>query len=161
MSNFPLVSIIAICYNHEKYVIETLDSILDQTYANIQLIIMDDCSSDNSVQVINDWIKEKKVECIFVPHIENCGLCKTLNEALNYVNGDYYQAISCDDILMPEKITTQLAIFDHYQSVAVVTSTVIKIDYNGKYISTNTEELNSDFGLIKSPAVLKKLLFKN
>ena len=59
MYNKPLVSIIALCYNHASYLEETLDSIIEQTYPNIQLIILDDCSSDNSVELINAWIKKK------------------------------------------------------------------------------------------------------
>ena len=47
------VSIVAVCYNHAKFAVETLESIVNQTYNNIQLIIIDDCSTDNSVEIIN------------------------------------------------------------------------------------------------------------
>jgi glycosyltransferase involved in cell wall biosynthesis len=53
---YPLVTIVALCYNQAKYAEETLDSILAQKYPNIQLIIMDDASYDNSVELINNWI---------------------------------------------------------------------------------------------------------
>ena len=56
MNNYPLVSIIACCYNHEKFVEETLDGIISQTYENIELIIIDDFSTDSSVKKINNWI---------------------------------------------------------------------------------------------------------
>ena len=74
----PLVSIVALCYNHESYLKETLDSILNQTYKNIQLIIIDDCSKDNSISLIKNWIHKNKVECVFIAHKENRGVCKSL-----------------------------------------------------------------------------------
>jgi len=158
MCNSPLVSIVAVCYNHEEYVVETLNSIVDQTYANIQLIIMEDYSSDNSVQVIKDWIKVKNVECTFIPHKENRGLCKTLNEALTYVNGEYYQAISCDDVLMHDKISKQVSIFKKYPDIAVVSSNMKKIDSASNILDNNGNNSNSVCGLRKANELFKILL---
>ena len=129
MYNKPLVSIIAICYNHASYLEETLDSIIEQTYPNIQLIILDDCSSDNSVELINAWIKKNNVDCLFIPHQQNQGLCKTLNEGLNHVKGEFFQGIACDDIMMADKIEKNICIFlEHDESLAVVHSDAIVID---------------------------------
>ncbi|MGV8828586.1 MAG: glycosyltransferase family 2 protein [Breznakibacter sp.] len=110
--DFPLVTIVALCYNQAQYAEETLDSILAQTYPNIQLIIMDDASTDNSVDVIRKWIDRNQVDCTFIAHKENKGICKTLNEALELVQGDYYQAIACDDVLMKNKIQCQVSEFE-------------------------------------------------
>lgn len=95
----PLVSVIAVCYNHKKFVIECLDSIINQDYANIELIIMDDCSTDNSVDIIRDWIENYNVDCKFVYHTTNRGICYTLNEALSLVTGDFIKFIATDDLL--------------------------------------------------------------
>ena len=57
MQNFPLVSVICLSYNHKAYVVEALNSVINQTYPNIELLIADDCSSDNSIGVIKDWVK--------------------------------------------------------------------------------------------------------
>lgn len=127
-SNKQLVSIIAVCYNHSRYVIDTLDSIINQTYKNLELIIMDDCSTDNSVELINEWIKKKKQSCTFISHTQNIGLCKTLNEALNLINGEYLQMISCDDILLPNKIETQVQFLLIHKEFSVVCSNYIEID---------------------------------
>ena len=108
MSELSLVSVIAVCYNHAKYVIETLDSIKDQTYPNIELIIMDDSSKDNSVEVIQEWIDKNKYQCQFIAHKENQGLCKTLNEALKECTGKYFQLTACDDLLLPFKLSNQV-----------------------------------------------------
>lgn len=132
----PVVSVVAVCYNHEKYLEETLDSIKEQTYPNIQLIIMDDCSQDGSVGIIEDWIKKNKANCQFIPHTENLGLCKTLNEALEYSIGEYYQLIACDDIILPEKIENQVkTLIKSSEDVMVLHSNSIAIDENGDEIS--------------------------
>jgi glycosyltransferase involved in cell wall biosynthesis len=57
MQNFPLVSVICLSYNHEAYVVEALNSVINQTYPNIELLIADDYSTDNSVGIIQDWLK--------------------------------------------------------------------------------------------------------
>jgi glycosyltransferase involved in cell wall biosynthesis len=108
MKELPLVSIIAICYNHSKYLVETLNSIKNQTYANIELLIIDDHSTDNSVEVIQNWIVKNNSNCKFIAHQKNQGLCKTLNEALDVVEGEFYQGVACDDILQLEKIEIQI-----------------------------------------------------
>jgi len=122
----PLVTIIALCYNQAKFAEETLDSILAQTYSNIQLIIMDDASTDNSVDVINTWIESNKVDCTFIPHKENKGICKTLNEALSFAKGKYLQMVACDDIYFPNK-TEKLVYFleNNKQYVATYTDAIL------------------------------------
>lgn len=103
-----LVTIIALCCNQAKYVYEALESIRNQTYKNLQLIIIDDGSSDNSVEVIENWIDQTSFKCSFFPQKQNLGICKTLNAHLKYVNGEYYQVIACDDVLIDNKIETQI-----------------------------------------------------
>lgn len=154
----PLVTIIAVCYNHEKYVEETLNSIVNQTYKNIQLIIMDDFSSDNSVQIINEWIEKNKKECTFIPHKQNQGLCKTLNEALTYTKGQYYQAISCDDVLMPEKILKQINVFLENPAIAVVCSNVLEIDERSNILPKKDSNIEFVYGLRKSEELFKTLI---
>ena len=135
INNPPLVSVIAVCYNHQKYVVETLDSIINQTYSNIQLIIMDDCSSDNSVQVIQQWIDINNIDCVFISHQQNKGLCKTLNEALKYVKGKYYKLIACDDTLNQNFIKITTDVFDKSEmNVGFVFSDMETIDEKSKII---------------------------
>ena len=129
MSELPLVSVIAVCYNHANYVVETLDSIKNQTYPNIELIIMDDCSIDNSVEVIQEWMDKNKYQCQFIAHKENQGLCKTLNEALKKCTGKYFQTLACDDIVLKEKIKKQVYLFNELNDdYAVVYSDALLMD---------------------------------
>jgi len=113
MNDKPLVSVIAACYNQACYAIETLESIRNQTYKNIELIIWDDASTDNSVEVIEDWIQKHDIPCVFLKHTENLGICKSLNDAFTHVNGKYLQMTAVDDILLPEKIERQVDILEN------------------------------------------------
>lgn len=132
----PLVSIIALCYNHEKFVEECLTSILHQSYPNIELIIIDDRSGDNSVPVIKHWIDEHHYNCRFIEHQTNLGLAASLNEALSLLKGDYYHPLSCDDVIMPEKTLVQVETFLQSDTkYAVVYSDIVTINESSEIIS--------------------------
>jgi glycosyltransferase involved in cell wall biosynthesis len=130
-SDLPIVSIVAICYNQARFVVETLESIRNQAYPIIQLIIVDDCSTDNSVEVIQNWIDGHKMDCVFVKHDENLGVSKTCNDGLSLVEGKYYQIIACDDLLLKEKIYEQVNILEEDDELAAVFGNSILIDANG------------------------------
>ncbi len=108
--NLPLVSIVVPCYNHEKYVKETIESIINQTYKNIELIVIDDGSKDNSVEVVKEMIPvcEQRFTRFEFRYRENVGLCKTLNEALNWCKGRYISFIASDDTMKSYKTSEQV-----------------------------------------------------
>lgn len=127
--NQPLVSIVAINYNNEKYVIETLDSIANQTYQNTELIIVDDCSTDSSPLLIENWLKNYKKPYHFIKHVKNLGVCKTINDGYKVAIGKYIESIATDDIMMPEKTEKQVGILEKsLPSVGMVYSNVYLID---------------------------------
>lgn len=107
----PLVSIVIPCYNHAQYVQETIQSVIDQDYENIELIIIDDGSKDNSVDVIKEMISacEKRFVRFEFRHRQNKGLCATLNEALEWCEGDYLSCIASDDIMLQDKTSYQVS----------------------------------------------------
>ncbi|MDR1544703.1 MAG: glycosyltransferase [Prevotellaceae bacterium] len=137
----PLVSVIASCYNQSPYLIETLESIKKQTYKNLQLIMWDDCSTDNSVELIEKWISDNQVDCVFLKHKKNMGICKSLNEAFTYVKGKYLQTVAMDDILLPDKIERHVEMMENSsQKDALVFSNAHLIDeksgfYQNKFIA--------------------------
>jgi alpha-1,3-rhamnosyltransferase len=110
MTEQPLVSIVIPCYNHGKYVQEAIQSVIEQDYDNIELIIIDDGSGDNSVTKIEGMIpaclqRFKRFEFRYRP---NKGLSVTLNEAIEWCKGDYYSAIASDDIMLYHKTSVQV-----------------------------------------------------
>ena len=97
-----LVSILVITYNSDKYIVETLDSIRLQTYENIELIISDDCSTDNTLEIAAKWIdknRERFTETIIINSEINTGVTENCNRALQKAKGKYLKFIAGDDLL--------------------------------------------------------------
>lgn len=107
ISNLPLVTVVIPSYNHASYVKESIQSIVDQDYSNIELIIIDDGSKDNSIDVINEMVAicQKRFTRFEFRHRPNKGLCATLNEALDWSKGEYFSPFASDDIALPHKIS--------------------------------------------------------
>lgn len=97
-----LVSIVVITYNSSRFVLETLESIFRQTHSDIELIVSDDCSKDNTFSICKQWIEEHKdrftkAEVKQTP--KNGGICKNYNFALQHAKGEWIKYIAGDDIL--------------------------------------------------------------
>ena len=108
-SNQPLVSVVIPCYNHENFVQDSIQSVINQTYQNIELIIIDDGSKDGSVEKIQEMIpacQERFVRFEF-RYRPNKGLSATLNEALEWCEGDFVSFLSSDDYYHKDKIFFQ------------------------------------------------------
>jgi glycosyltransferase involved in cell wall biosynthesis len=128
----PLVSVIAICFNHERWVTECLDSIAAQDHPNIQLIILDDCSTDGSVRVIREWLARTGAPARFIEHPMNVGICASRNDALRHATGDYVACISTDDTWVPHKLSSQVAILESLpRNVGLVYGDAYRMDENG------------------------------
>lgn len=108
--NQPLVSVVIPCYNHENFVQDCIQSVIDQTYQNIELIVIDDGSKDSSVMKIQEMVAKCKTRFTRFEfrNRQNKGLSPTLNEALEWCEGEYYSAIASDDMMLPEKIIIQI-----------------------------------------------------
>lgn len=101
----PLVSVICICHNHSAFVTEALNSVVTQTYSHIELIIIDDASTDGSAKVIKQWLANHPQATLLI-NVENLGYCKTFNKAFALSKGDFIIDLAADDILLPERIAT-------------------------------------------------------
>ncbi len=107
LGELPLVSIIIITYNSQKYVLETLDSAKAQTYPNIELIVTDDNSTDNTVEVCKQWMVENKdrfVRTEIITTEKNTGIAPNCNRGLRSSNGVWIKFFAGDDILLPNCI---------------------------------------------------------
>lgn len=128
----PLLTVLAVCFNHERFVLECLEGIRSQTLQDFELLIVDDASTDRSVELIRAWIRQHGVDCRLVVHERNQGLCRTLNAALAMVNGRYLAKISTDDVWMPQKLEIQLRQMQALpESIAVLYGDAIMIDESG------------------------------
>ncbi len=105
MTNLPLVSVPVITYNSAKTVVETLESIKAQTYQNIELIVSDDCSTDDTVIICRDWIernKERFVRTELITVEKNTGTAGNCNRAEAACQGEWVKGIAGDDLLMSD-----------------------------------------------------------
>lgn len=102
----PLVSVIMSCYNCEKYIRAALESIMNQTYKNMEILVTDDGSDDNTCKII-ERISNKDKRIRFIKHHKNKKLIYSLNELVNEAEGKYIARMDGDDIAEPERIAQQ------------------------------------------------------
>ena len=103
----PLVTCFTLVYNTGPFVIEALKSVQANNYPNLNAVIIDDCSSDDSVRIVEDWIRENNYKCTFIKHEKNQGVCKSLNEVMTLAKGEYIFGVS-DDLIGSNYIRTSL-----------------------------------------------------
>ena len=126
------MSTIVLCFNQAQFVLETLESVKAQTYKATQLIIVDDCSSDDSVATIEHWLRENVIHCAFLRHEKNQGICQSLNDALAVAKGKYVSMTAADDVWLPDKLARQVEIMEHQPDcVGVLYSDAFQMDECG------------------------------
>lgn len=130
----PLVSVICLCYNHERFIAEALDSVLAQTYTNLEIIIMDDCSTDNTVAIIREYL-QKYPQLTFLSTGTNQGNTKAFNMAWRASKGAYIIDFATDDLLLPERVAQQVAAFERLdETYGVVYSDAEYINDEGRHV---------------------------
>lgn len=130
----PTVSIITPCYNSEKYIAETIQSVLNQSFTDWEWIIVDDCSKDDSVEIIKNYT-DKRIKLIELKR--NSGAAEARNIALNEANGRYITFIDSDDVWYPHFLETTLNYLIQNEEELVYTSY--------KRVDENLELLLDDF----------------
>jgi len=108
----PLVTINVNTYNSSRYVLETLESAKAQSYAHIELIVTDDCSTDHTVELCENWLEENRTRFVRVALItsaQNTGIPANLNRGLKAAKGEWIKNIAGDDLLLPDCISQLMA----------------------------------------------------
>ncbi|MCF2492210.1 glycosyltransferase [Dyadobacter chenhuakuii] len=133
----PLVTVILTAYNQEKYIGDTLASVFDQTYPNLELIVIDNASADDTLAVIQTF-KNPSRNFSLVKNRKNSGLCAAFNYGLSIAKGKYVIDLSGDDVLMPDRIEKQVAAFELLpENYAVIFSNAQYIDPAGKKLGNH------------------------
>jgi glycosyltransferase involved in cell wall biosynthesis len=146
-AQLPLVSVVMGTYNGGKYLRDQLESIYGQTYKNIEVVVFDDCSTDNTVEILKEFSRDHGL--VYYANKKNLGLVKNYEKALSFAKGDYIALADQDDIWYPGKIQILL---DNIGSYSLIHSAVHVIDGKGKphgdafvvneYSRDHTEKVN-------------------
>ena len=146
-TNHPLITIILPVYNAERYLKKAILSIINQTYKNLEVICINDGSTDESEQIIRE-LKAKDSRIVYVKNEENIGLIKTLNKAIEIASGEYIARMDADDISLPDRIEKQYKFLKD--------NNVDICDCNIKYINENNKQINKSAYM---PLTNKGLIF--
>lgn len=139
MSNqeeIPLVSVLVPVYNHEKFIGETIQSVLSQTYKNWELLIVDDCSTDGSWEIIQEYAKKDPRIKAFRNN-ENKGLIPNWKFLIDTSRGEYIAFLEGDDLLCKENLAKKMAVFKQYSDLGMVYCNFRVVDENGNVLIRN------------------------
>jgi glycosyltransferase involved in cell wall biosynthesis len=127
------VSVIISSFNSVRFLEPAIDSILQQSYSDFELIIIDDASTDGSKEILASFAAADS-RIIPIYNRENIGLTKNLNIAISLSKGEYIARMDADDIALPERLEKQVIFLDTHKEIDVIGSAAIDIDESGKKI---------------------------
>ena len=127
-------------YNGEPYLKEALDSVLSQSYTNFELILINDGSTDNTQQIINDYHDNR----IFCVNQKNLGVARSLNIGLSIATGDYIWRHDADDKSLPEKLEEQVNFLNNHPDIALCSTQIAFMTSRGK-IARNCLQPKAEF----------------
>ena len=142
----PLVSVVIPTYNHARYVTQAVESVLNQTYPNIEILVIDDGSTDNTAEVVRPYLS--KIQYIYK---QNGGTSSALNRGINQATGKYICWLSADDMFVPEKTAKQVFQMESDASLGFSYTSFTIVDAVGK----PGDEIHSFYYENKRDMVLK------
>lgn len=120
MNNTPKISVVIPCFNNETTVLETIESVVQQDYISIEIIVINDGSTDLSRQVIDDYAKSNKITNIILFDQENLGLPRARNCGADKATGEYLLFLDADDIIAPTYISKCIASLSQDKTLNIV-----------------------------------------
>lgn len=129
----PKVSIVLPCYNGAQLLGQAIESCINQTFKDWELIIVNDCSTDNTLEVANAYAQKDERIHVYTNET-NSKLPATLNNGFRRATGEYWTWTSDDNILHPDMLETMVSYLDEHQDVGIVVSDSLTIDMSGNVI---------------------------
>ena len=140
----PKITVLMSVYNGERYLRESVDSILNQTYTDFEFIIIDDGSTDSTQSIIEEYsAKDKRI--ITMQNNQRIHLTKSLNLGLKKARGVYIARQDADDISLPERLQTQITYMENNEDIGILGTSVELIDVKSKNIRTIKGQSNTNF----------------
>ncbi|MGD1805512.1 glycosyltransferase family 2 protein [Dapis sp. BLCC M126] len=143
IDNFPKVTVCLPTYNSGEFLTQAIDSILEQTFTDFELIISDDCSTDNTPEVIRSYL-EKDSRIKYLNNSKNLGLFPNWNRCLKSASGEYITVFAQDDVMLPKNLEQKVKILDKYQNVGLVTSSIMVVDGENNYLNWDWANYGDD-----------------
>src|SRR5690606_36538866 len=132
---------ICVCYNHEAFVKEAMESVFRQDYPHLEIIAIDDASTDQSATILEQLAAGNRPVTV-LRNRENLGLCKSFNKALAIAKGEFIIDFATDDVMMPDRIRRQVEYFSNLDSTyGVVFTDALYVDERGAAIREHYEYL--------------------
>lgn len=158
------VSVNICTYNNAQFLPQAIDSVLNQNYKEIEIIIVDDCSTDNTSEILREY-SEKNSRIKVHRNPQNLGINKSRNKALSLSTGDYIAVLDSDDYwIEKDKLVKQIGFLESNPKFAVVGTFAKIVDRDGSDISQIIGETNSEkiyqFMLMKNPIVHSSAMFR-
>ena len=138
------VSVLMSVYNGSQYLREAVESVLHQTFSDFEFIIINDCSTDNSREVIQEYAAEDQ-RIKLVENRKNIGLTKSLNKGLSLAKGNYIARQDADDISLPTRFERQVAVLNAKPEVVLVSSDIEVINAEGQFVRVEKRSCNAEF----------------
>lgn len=162
--NNPKISVIMSVYDGEKYLDESIQSILNQTFKDFEFIIINDCSTDNSLYIIKQYAKNDK-RIVLIQNEENIGLTKSLNKGLKIAKGKYIARMDADDVALSERFNKQYNYLEKNKNVFLLGTSAMMIDEDGNRsikITALTQEKKIYSRLRKKNTIIhSSIMFRN
>jgi len=136
--DFPLVTVIITCFNHELYITDCINSILNQSYENIEIFAFDDGSIDNSAKILDRLSKKYN---FYFESQENKGVAATLNKGLQKANGKYLYLFASDDVAKPDAVQKLVTKAEKTTNTGMICGDAYYIDHYNKCISVDINNM--------------------
>jgi glycosyltransferase involved in cell wall biosynthesis len=160
----PLVSIVVTSYNHADYLDRRVDSLIKQTYPEKEIIVIDDCSTDNSRMVLSKYGNHPFIKLTFLD--KNVGYAHACNLGVKMSAGNYIMFAECDDYNHPEHLSTLMEVLSGYENVGVAYCRSNIVDSEDRFLnddfqsrSTSFKEMCRNNAIISSEQMMRFLLF--
>ena len=156
----PTLSVVMANYNHAHYLPDTLQAIVDQSYQPMEMIIIDDASTDNSVEIIEGFARKYPMIKLF-RHEKNRGPYESEVHAMQYAKGDFLITAAADDLVFPGLFERSAKLLNQYPHAGICTSVTLKIDEHNRVLGAiPMPPYVSDFPCYLSPEIVLKCLTK-
>ncbi len=137
----PKITVLLSVFNDEKYIKQSINSILSQTFTDFELLIIDDCSTDNTTDILKVY-KDPRIKIII--NNKNIGITKSLNKGLKIARGEYIARHDSDDISYPDRLKKQFNFLERNKSYVMVGSHTNVIDESSNHIEYWNDERTSE-----------------